>query len=147
MYPWGGMDHSVVMHPSSYPYPMPVPVPTGPIPMHPSMQPFPFYGNQNPAVVPNPCSTYVPYMTHNPMIEQQSTQHVSQVLHQSSRPHSSSKHDHRNKSSDVESRIEKNDNSNDITTDLELKTPGSTSEQVKIEAIYGLKSEVLIIVL
>lgn len=130
MYPWGGMDHSVVMHPSSYPFPMPVPVPTGPIPMHPSMQPYPFYGNQNPAVVPNPCSTYVPYMTHNPMIEQQSTQHASQVMQQSARPHASSKPDPRNKSSDVESRIEKSDDSNDITTDLELKTPGSTSEQV-----------------
>ncbi|XP_042042321.1 transcription factor bHLH121-like [Salvia splendens] len=129
LYPWGGMDHSVVMHPSSYPFPMPVPVPTGPIPMHPSMQPYPFYGNQNPAVVPNPCSTYVPYMTHNPMIEQQSTQHASQVMQQSARPHASSKPDPRNKSSDVESRIEKSDDSNDITTDLELKTPGSTSEQ------------------
>ncbi|XP_047970972.1 transcription factor bHLH121 isoform X2 [Salvia hispanica] len=129
MYPWGGMDHSVVMHPSSYPFPMPVPVPTGPIPLHPSMQPYPFYGNQNPAVVPNPCSTYVPYMTHNPMIEQQSTQHASQVMQQSARPHASSKPDLRNKSSDVESRIEKSDDSNDITTDLELKTPGSTSEQ------------------
>ncbi|KAH6767222.1 basic helix-loop-helix DNA-binding superfamily protein [Perilla frutescens var. hirtella] len=129
MYPWGGMDHSVVMHPSSYPFPMPVPVPTGPIPMHPSLQPYPFYGNQNPAVVPNPCSTYVPYMTHNPMIEQQSTQHVSQVMQQGARSHASSKQDPRNKSSDVESRIEKSDDSNDITTDLELKTPGSTSEQ------------------
>ncbi|KAL1565834.1 transcription factor bHLH121-like isoform X1 [Salvia divinorum] len=129
MYPWGGMDHSVVMHPSSYPFPMPVPVTAGPIPLHPSMQPYPFYGNQNPAVVPNPCSTYVPYMTHNPMIEQQSTQHASQVMHQSVRPHASSKPDPRNKSSDVESRIEKSDDSNDITTDLELKTPGSASEQ------------------
>lgn len=129
MYPWGGMDHSVVMHPSSYPFPMPVPVPTGPIPLHPSMQPYPFYGNQNPAVVPNPCSTYVPYMTHNPMIEQQSTQHVSQVMQQGARSHASNKQDPRNKSSDVESRIEKSDDSNDITTDLELKTPGSTSEQ------------------
>ncbi|KAK6121426.1 hypothetical protein DH2020_044828 [Rehmannia glutinosa] len=129
MYPWAGMDHSVVMHPSSYPYPMPVPLPTGPIPMHPSLQPYPFYGNQNPAVVPNPCSTYVPYMTHNTMIEQQSTQHVSQVAPQSNRSHALSKQDLRYKSSDGESRIEKSDDSNDITTDLELKTPGSTSEQ------------------
>ncbi|KAL0348459.1 UNVERIFIED_CONTAM: Transcription factor [Sesamum angustifolium] len=129
MYPWSGMDHSVVMHPSSYPFPMPVPIPTGPIPLHPSLQPYPFYANQNPAVVPNPCSTYVPYMTHNTMIEQQSTQHVSQVMQQGTRSHVSSKQDHRNRSSDGESRIEKSDDSNDITTDLELKTPGSTSEQ------------------
>ncbi|KAG8364393.1 hypothetical protein BUALT_Bualt19G0124200 [Buddleja alternifolia] len=131
MYPWAGMDHSVVMHhPNPYPFPMPVPMPTGPIPMHPSLQPYPFYANQNPAVVPNPCSTYVPYMTHNTMIEHhQSTQHVSQVMQQGTRSHASSKQDPRNKSSDVESRIEKSDDSNDITTDLELKTPGSTSVQ------------------
>ncbi|KAL0454120.1 UNVERIFIED_CONTAM: Transcription factor [Sesamum latifolium] len=107
----------------------PFPIPTGPIPLHPSLQPYPFYANQNPAVVPNPCSTYVPYMTHNTMIEQQSTQHVSQVMQQGTRSHVSSKQDHRNRSSDGESRIEKSDDSNDITTDLELKTPGSTSEQ------------------
>ncbi|KAL0376198.1 UNVERIFIED_CONTAM: Transcription factor [Sesamum calycinum] len=106
-----------------------IPIPTGPIPLHPSLQPYPFYANQNPAVVPNPCSTYVPYMTHNTMIEQQSTQHVSQVMQQGTRSHVSSKQDHRNRSSDGESRIEKSDDSNDITTDLELKTPGSTSEQ------------------
>ncbi|KAL8540141.1 hypothetical protein ACS0TY_001651 [Phlomoides rotata] len=130
MYPWAGMDHSVVMHPSSYPFPMPVPVPAGPIPMHPSLQPYPFYGNQNPAVVPNPCATYAPYMTHNPMIDQHSIQHVSHVMQQSTRSHASSKQDPRNKTSDGESRIEKSDDSNDmITTDLELKTPGSASEQ------------------
>lgn len=124
MYPWGGMDHSVVMHPSSYPFPMPVPVPAGPIPMHPSMQPYPFYGNQNPAVVPNPCATYAPYITHNPMIDQHSAHHVSQQV---ARSHASTKQD---KTSDGASRIEKIDESNDIITDLELKTPGSTSEQV-----------------
>lgn len=135
MYPWGGMDHSVVMHPSSYPFPMPVPLPTAPMPMHPSMQPYPFYGNQNPAVVPNPCSTYVPYMTHNTMVEQQSMQHVSQVMQQGGRPHASTKQDPRHKSPDSESRIEKSNDSNDITTDLELKTPGSTSEQVNKEPL------------
>ncbi|KAL3631630.1 hypothetical protein CASFOL_024614 [Castilleja foliolosa] len=131
MYPWAGMDHSVVMHPSSYPFPMPVPMPAGSIPMHPSLQPYPFYGNQNPAVVPNPCSTYVPYMTHhNTMVEQHSTQHVTQAIPQSNnRPHASGKQGPRYKSSDGESRVEKSDDSNDITTDLELKTPGSTSEQ------------------
>ncbi|PIN14290.1 hypothetical protein CDL12_13081 [Handroanthus impetiginosus] len=129
LYPWAGMDHSVVMHPSSYPFPMPVPIPTGPIPMHPSLQPYPFYGNQNPAVVSNPCSTFVPYVTHNTMIEQQSVQHGPQVLQQVARSHASSKQDPRNKSSQGESRIEKSDDSNDITTDLELKTPGSASEQ------------------
>ncbi|KAK4477154.1 hypothetical protein RD792_016367 [Penstemon davidsonii] len=136
MYPWGGMDHSVVMHQSSYPFPMPVPMPTGPIPMptgpvpmHPSLQPYPFYGNHNPSIVPNPCSTYVPYMTHNTMVEHQSMQHVTQVMQQGNRSHTSSKQDHRNNSLDEESRIEKTDDSVDIATDLELKIPGSTSEQ------------------
>ncbi|XP_073123736.1 transcription factor bHLH121 isoform X4 [Henckelia pumila] len=128
MYPWAGMDHSVVMHPPSYPFPMPVPIPTGPIPLHPSLQPYPFYGNQNPTV-PNPCSTYVPYMAHNSMLEQQSTHLVSQVMQQGSVSHNSSKQDPRNKSPDGESRIDKSDDSNDIATDLELKTPGSASEQ------------------
>ncbi|XP_073028996.1 transcription factor bHLH121 [Primulina eburnea] len=128
MYPWAGMDHSVVMHPPSYPFPMPVPIPTGPIPLHPSLQPYPFYGNQNPTV-PNPCSTYVPYMAHNSMLEQQSTILASQVMQQGSVSHNSSKQDPRNKSPDGESRIEKSDDSNDIATNLELKTPGSASEQ------------------
>ncbi|KAL2468464.1 transcription factor bHLH [Forsythia ovata] len=120
MYPWLGMDHSVVMHPPSYPFPMPMPIPTGPIPMHPSLQPYPYYGNQNPA-------TFVPYVAHNTMMEQQST-HVSQVTQPGNRSHASSKQDSRNKSTDGESSIEKSDDSNDVATDLELKTPGSTSE-------------------
>ncbi|XP_022869038.1 transcription factor bHLH121 isoform X1 [Olea europaea var. sylvestris] len=120
MYPWLGLDRSVVMHPPSYPFPMPMPIPTGTIPMHPSMQPYPYYGNQNPA-------TFVPYMAHNTMMEQQST-HVSQVMQPGNRSHTSSKQESRNKSSDGESSIEKSDDSNDIATDLELKTPGSTSE-------------------
>ncbi|XP_051132973.1 transcription factor bHLH121 [Andrographis paniculata] len=131
MYPWSGMDHShsVVMHPPSYPYPMPVPMPPGPIPLHPSLQPYPFYGNQNPAVVPNPHSTYIPYMTHNTMTEPQPAQPVSRGVQQGPQAHTPSKQDRRNKASDGESRVEKSDEMNEITTDLELKTPGSASEQ------------------
>lgn len=130
MFPWGGMDHSVVMHPPSYPYPMPVPIPPGPIPMHPSLQPYPFFANQNPVVVPNPCSTFVPYLTPNTMMEQQSTQYMSPVLQPGSRSHNSSKQDPRNKSSEQEeSKAGKNEDSNDVATDLELKTPGSTADQ------------------
>lgn len=129
MYPWAGMDHSVVMHPSSYPFPMPVPIATGPIPLHPSLQPYPFYGNQNPAVVPNPCPSYVPYVAHNTMTEPQPLHPISQAMQQGTRSHASSKLDPRHKSPDGESEIEKSDESNDITTDLELKTPGSTSDQ------------------
>ena len=46
MFPWSAIDPSVVVSPPSYPFPMPVPVPipTGSIPMHPSMQPYPFFG-------------------------------------------------------------------------------------------------------
>lgn len=126
MYPWAGMDHSLVMHPPSYSYPMPVPVPTGPVPMHPSLQPYPFFSNHNPAVVPNP-SSYVQYMTSNTLIEQQPTQYMSPVI----QPGSVIRQESRNKFSDQgESRTEKNEDSNEVATDLELKTPGSTSEQV-----------------
>lgn len=131
MYPWAGMDHSVVMHPPSYPFPLPMPIPAGAIPMHPSLQPYPLFGNQNPAVVPNPVSTFVPYVAPNSLIEQQSVQHVSPATQPGSRSHASSKQESRPKtsSSQKEVRSEKSENSNDVATDLELKTPGSTSEQ------------------
>ncbi|CAN4107396.1 unnamed protein product [Withania somnifera] len=125
MYPWAGVDHSMVMHPPSYPYPMPVPVPTGPVPMHPSLQPYPFFSNHNPAVVPNP-SSFVQYMTPNTLIEQQPTQYMPPII----QPGSMARQECRNKSSDQgESRTEKSADSNEVATDLELKTPGSTSEQ------------------
>ncbi|GKV20990.1 hypothetical protein SLEP1_g31025 [Rubroshorea leprosula] len=129
MFPWSGMDHSVVMAPPSYPFPVPVAMPPpGPIAMHPSMQPYSFFGNQNPGVIPNPCTTFVPFMTPNTLVEQQSAQHVSQPAQPGSCSHTSSKQDSRNKSSG-ESKFEKNEESNDVTTDLELKTPGSTPEK------------------
>ncbi|PSS25999.1 Transcription factor bHLH121 like [Actinidia chinensis var. chinensis] len=128
-FPWATMDPSVMMHPPSYPMPMPmpmpVPIPTGPIPMHPSLQPYPFFGNQN-HVIPNPCSTFVPYVPPNAMIDQQSTQYMSLAMQPGS-----SKQDSRNKASDRqgESKIGKNEASNDVATDLELKTPGSTADE------------------
>ncbi|XP_022725155.1 transcription factor bHLH121 isoform X1 [Durio zibethinus] len=128
MFPWATVDHSVVMAP---PYPFPVPIampPPGAIPMHPSMPPFPFFGNQNHGVIHNPCSTFVPYMTPNTMVEQQSTQHVAPPAQPGSRSHSSGKQDSKNKSSG-ESKVEKTVDSNDVATDLELKTPGSTADQ------------------
>ncbi|CAL1361165.1 unnamed protein product [Linum trigynum] len=48
MFPWGHVDPSVIMG-SPYSYAVPVPVPPGSIPMHPPMQPFPFYRNQPPS--------------------------------------------------------------------------------------------------
>ena len=127
MFPWTAMDHSVMMAPPSYPYPVPMAVPPGPIPM----QPYPFYANQNPAVIPNPCSTFVPYIAPNTLVEQQSTQYVSPPIHPGSRSHVSGKQDSRNKSS-RESKAEKCEASNEVTTDLELKTPGSSADQVSV---------------
>ncbi|KAG4947083.1 hypothetical protein JHK87_043090 [Glycine soja] len=127
MFPWTAMEHSVMMAPSSYPYPVPMAVPPGPIPM----QPYPFFANQHPAVISNPCSTYVPYLAPNTIVEQQSTLYVSPPLHPGSRPNVSGKQESKSKSS-RESMAEKNEESNDVTTDLELKTPGSSADQVSV---------------
>ncbi|KAK7258091.1 hypothetical protein RIF29_32534 [Crotalaria pallida] len=124
MIPWTAMDHSVMMAPPSYPYPMHVQVPPGPIPM----QPYPYFTNQNPAIIPNPCSTFVPYLAPNTLVEQQSTQYISPPVPPGSRSHVSSKQDSRNKSS-KESKAERSQASNDVTTELELKTPGSSADQ------------------
>lgn len=125
MFPWATMDPSVVMGPP-YSYPVPVPVPPGPIPMHPSLQPFTFFGNQNPGAIPNPCSTFVPYTAAaNHPIDQPSAQYASNS-------HISSKQDSRSKSSDQHRRsnVERCDESTDVATDLELKMPGSSTMQV-----------------
>lgn len=128
MFPWAPMDPSVVMGPA-YSYPVPVPVPPGPIPMHPSMQPFPFFGNQNPGAIANPCSTFIHYPTPpNPPMEQPLPQYAStsQI---------SSKQDSKNKSSDHQriSNGERCDDSNDVATELELKMPGSSAQQVSFK--------------
>lgn len=119
IYPWGHMDQSVVMHhPPTYPYhvPMQMPMPPGTIPMHPPIQPYPFFGNQNPTVVSNPCSTFF-----------QSVRYVSPVVPPSSRSHVSSRQGSKSKLS--ESGSGKDEGSNDVATELELKTPGSTGDQ------------------
>ncbi|KAF8012625.1 hypothetical protein BT93_I0706 [Corymbia citriodora subsp. variegata] len=124
MYPWAGMDPSVVMGPA-YSYPVPIPVPPGPIAMHPQLQPFPFFGNQNASSIPAPCSTFIPYsMPANPTIEQQSTQYASSS-------HMSNKQDSKSRSSDPQrgSDAEQHEDSNDVATDLELKMPGTSSQQ------------------
>ncbi|KAA8531975.1 hypothetical protein F0562_006883 [Nyssa sinensis] len=124
MFPWGAIDPSVVVAPP-YSFPVPLPVTPGPIPMHPSLQPFPFFGNQNPRAIHNTCSTSIPYPTPaNPHIDQPSTQFASTS-------HISSKQDSRSKSLDhhKSSNGEKTDDSDDVVTELELKTPGSTAQQ------------------
>lgn len=142
MYPWP-MDHSVMMAPPSYPYPVPMPMPTGPIPMHPHMQPYPFYGNQNPGVIPNPCSTYVPYMPPGTMVDHHSQQHTSPTMQPAIRPSASAsvsgkKQESGNKSAGENSKVEKSEGSNDVATNLELKTPGSATDQVRhfTKALY-----------
>lgn len=126
MFPWAPMDPSVVMGPSPYSYPVPLPVASGPIPMHPSLQPFPFFGNQNPNGIPNPCSTFIPYQTPaNPPTELPSAQYAS-ASHVSSKPDSKSKPSDHERSGNTE----RCNDSNDVATDLELKTPGSSAQQV-----------------
>ncbi|GMH24560.1 hypothetical protein Nepgr_026403 [Nepenthes gracilis] len=117
MCPWAPVDSSVVIGPH-YSFPMPLAVPAAPIPiMHPSLQPFPFFGNQNPGFVPYPTPG-------NPQVEQQSTQYAS-----TSRV--SSKQDSRSKSSDCQRgrKCERSNDSTDVATVLELKTPGSSGHQ------------------
>jgi FtsZ-binding cell division protein ZapB len=124
MFPWGTIDPSAVMAPP-YSYPVPIPVPTGPIPMHPVLQPYPFYQNQNPGAIPTPCSTFIPYPgpPNHPM-DQPSYQCAS-----TSRV--SSKQDSKSKTLDryTGSVDDKSDDSSDVVTDLELKMPGSKAQQ------------------
>lgn len=127
IYPWGGFDPSVVV-PPPYSYRVPIPVPPAPIPVHPAMQPFPFFGNQNPAPVPNPCSTFIQYSSPgNSPVEQTSAQYASSS-------HVSSKQDSKSKSSDRQKgkSTDKCVDSDDVATDLELKMPGSSTQQVSL---------------
>ncbi|KAJ8771099.1 hypothetical protein K2173_023424 [Erythroxylum novogranatense] len=126
MFPWPAVDPSVVMA-SPYSYTVPVPVSPGPIPMHPSLRPFPLFGNQNPGAIPGPCSTFIPYPTPaNPLNDQPSAQHAS-TSHVSCRQDSKSKSTDHGKGSD----IGKCDDSDDVATDLELKVPGSSEKKGK----------------
>lgn len=127
-YPWVAMD-TVLQHPPSYPYPMPIPVPSAPMPMHLSMQPYPFFGGPNPGMFANPCSTFIPYMAPNPPAEQPSTQDVSPPLQPGIRTQVSAKHGIGTSSEKQERHINKNEDSSDVPTNLELKTPGSTTDE------------------
>ncbi|XP_021775928.1 transcription factor bHLH121-like [Chenopodium quinoa] len=126
-YPWVAMD-SVLQHPPSYPYPMPMPVPTGAVPMHLSMQPYPFFGNPNPGMYANPCSTFIPYMAPNLPAEQPSTQDVSPPM-QPGRTQVSAGHGVGTSSDKHDGQVNKKDDSSDVPTNLELKTPGSTTDE------------------
>ncbi|KAK8673281.1 hypothetical protein V6N13_111628 [Hibiscus sabdariffa] len=125
MFPWTAIDPSGVMAPP-YPYRIPLPVATGPIAMHhPSLQPYPFFGNHNPSATANPCSTFMPYSTtSSPPVEQPSTLHTSSS-------HTSSKRDSKCKSVDHQRgrNIDRCEGSNGVATELELKMPGSSTHE------------------
>jgi len=134
MFPWTAIDHSVVISPP-YSYPLPIPIPPAPISIHPSLQPFPFFGNQNPGPIPSPCSMYVPYSTPTnapvdpPSVLYASTSHVS-----NQRESFSKSSGNRRPGSDAERCSE----SHDVATELELKMPGSSSTQQVGYKISGL---------
>lgn len=129
MSPWS-VDPSVIMAAPPYPYPMAVPMAPGHIPVHPSLQGFPFFPNQNHGAFPSPISTFLPYSSApgNPLIEQVSSPYGAPQIQASSRSHTASKQDSKSKSSDKKrgSEDEKGDDSNDVATELELKIPGSS---------------------
>ncbi|GFY87897.1 basic helix-loop-helix (bHLH) DNA-binding superfamily protein [Actinidia rufa] len=122
VFPWAAIDPSVVMTTPPYSYPVPL---ISPIPMHPTLQPFPFFGNHNPGAIHNPCSTYIPYPA---PASHQSDQQSHQCASTSRIP---SKPDPKSKKLDrcMGSNGDKCDESNDVVTDLELKMPGSTAQK------------------
>lgn len=138
MFQRGGLDPSVITAPP-YSYPVPVPLPSDSIPMHPSLHPFSFYENQNPGAIPNPSSTFIQYsIATNPPVEQLSSQYASST-HVSSKPDSRNKHlDYQNGNN-----VERSIDSNDVATELELKIPGSSTQEV----VSGFSSITLVEIL
>ncbi|MED6108440.1 hypothetical protein PIB30_024011 [Stylosanthes scabra] len=125
MFPWTAIDHSVVMAPPPYSYPVPIPIPPAPVPIHPTLQPFPYFGNQNPPHIPTPCSTYVPFSAPtNAAVELPSAQYAS-ASHVPSRKDSRSKSPAHRRISDADRCGE----SHDVATELELKMPGSSTQE------------------
>ncbi|KAJ6842069.1 transcription factor bHLH121 [Iris pallida] len=141
MRPWAAVDPSVVVAPHPpYPYPMPVPIPSGPIPIHPSVQPYLFFRTQVPGAIPNP--SYVPHTTPcNPQVKQPSSNRIPHPS--SSRSHTASRQDSR-KSSDHQQHSSggRGENFSDVVTELELKTPGSavTSSNLKATEVKSCKN-------
>ncbi|KAL9245642.1 hypothetical protein vseg_019267 [Gypsophila vaccaria] len=127
MFPWTTVEPSVVMAPP-YSYPLPMAIPPGPIPMHPSLQPYPFFGNQNASALPNHCPPFMPYTNPpNPHVEQQPAQHAS-ASRVSSKPDLASKASECGNSGKAR-HAGKTDDSSEVATELELKTPGSARQQ------------------
>ncbi|XP_021907853.1 transcription factor bHLH121-like isoform X1 [Carica papaya] len=124
MFPWAPVDPSVAMAPA-YSYPIPVAVPPAPISMHASLQPFPFFGNQNCGAFPNACSTFFPYSA-NPPIDQPSAQYASSSNISSKQDSRSKTLDHPRSSNSGQT---DDNNPNNVATELELKMPGSSTQQ------------------
>lgn len=133
MFPWAPIEPSVVMGPPQpYPFPMPVPIPSGPIPMHPSLQPYPFFRGQNPGSMPNPCPAFVSYSNPcNHQAEQPLAHRSPNNQPSSTKSHTSGKHDSGSKLPDrqCQSGAEKSEYFSDVATELELKTPGSAAPE------------------
>ncbi|KAK1432646.1 hypothetical protein QVD17_09544 [Tagetes erecta] len=116
MYPWGAIDPSSVVMPP--PFPVALPVHTGPVPMHP----FPFFTNHNPpGTVPTSAPAFMPYPNQTVPVYA----NVAPTSYSSSKHGSGSKSSNRSRGNSGE----KGDNSSDVVTELELKTPGSRSSQ------------------
>lgn len=112
VYPWGAsVEPSVVMGPP-YSYPLPMP--------------YPFFGSQNASTIPSSHPAFMPYpTTPNPNVEQQPIQPATTYV--------MSKPDSRSKGLDSGKKarhLERTDDSSDVATELELKTPGCGRQQV-----------------
>ncbi|KAL6899069.1 hypothetical protein ACP4OV_005727 [Aristida adscensionis] len=130
LYPWAGMESSVVIGPPPYPYPVPVPIPSGAVPMHPQLQAYPFFRNQTSGTIPNPCNPYMAYTQpcRHPT-DQPSNQFNISIPHSSSHQSYSPAQECRSKASTMQQASSglRSSDVGDVATDLELKTPGSSA--------------------
>lgn len=115
---WGPtIDPSSVIMPAPYSFPVALPVPADPVPMHP----FPFFTNHNPSgPIRTPALAFMPYPN------QTITAYAPTSYNTSIRECGSKSSDRFRGSNDKEG-----DDSNNVETALELKTPGSRFDQVK----------------
>ncbi|KAF0935180.1 hypothetical protein E2562_031035 [Oryza meyeriana var. granulata] len=130
-YPWTGMEPSVVIGPPPpYPFSVPVHIPSGAVAMQPQLQAYPYFRNQTSGTVPNPCTPYMAYTQPvHPPTDQPSNQFNAPVQHSSSNQSHSMVQDCRSKSSTLQQASCRgiSDDFDDVATDLELKTPGSSA--------------------
>ncbi|XP_035833443.1 transcription factor bHLH121-like isoform X2 [Helianthus annuus] len=104
MPPWGAINPSSVVMPQAFP--VALPIHTGPIPLHP----FSFFTNHNPpGAVPTSAPAFMPYPNQTIPVYA----NVAPTSYSRFRGHDN----------------EKRDDSSDLVTELELKTPGSRSGQ------------------